>query len=757
MEGSNAVVETRRQKAVCLMLVPKDERRMYLSWIFDPHLEINVINMSCMDIHEPFQQERLFELLFQSTLKATELEVHMVGCIHLTWVEHIQKHYDWVRVSYGMPAEVEVSRGEGIETSVNMLMHLLQADPSQADRLYQPLEGMLSIDMDSMYALGILRRDTGGSCIFDMASAQCMTVQGKKCMKEWFMLPLISEDVRASRLDMVEGFILNRHVMSSARKILKRIGNPWSLVETLWKNQTLPKPQDQTRNFMKLRDALESLLKLQEVCQIADGCSLLSCLSQNTAGVIQQLGSLINKIIDPDQLPEGMCVQYGVSQELDSLKSTYFGMDTMMKQLVMLERERIPKYLRRSQDSDIFSWEMIHIHQVGVFVHCPSGLVPFYLEEYLPDWNLAFEPGSLQEYQGALYSTDSCMQLFQRFGSVFPTIVDLEASICTKLTDKILRHKNILKNAFHVVANLDCIIAFAKFSLDHNFTRPVYSREDHLRIHGGWNPILQCIPDVSTCIPNDTILDGGRRTHVIIGKGGTGKSVYLQQVAIIVFLGHIGCYVPAKQATIPMNIDRICCMLSTQESLRDSSFSHGLGRILEMLRFGSKQSLLLIESFGKGTVCSDGIALAVSIIKRLSQKCGILMFATHMGQLFLDQLDLTEQRMWDVYFLATVPSTISMGNQTNLFKLIAGKEAKDQGMNCTILCEACPLIMERARHVLDLMSTVSLSNTLARHPKFSILDRIERIQAVKNIRSKEDAVKFIEDDGANLQSNSLTI
>ena len=61
MEGSNAVVETRRQKAVCLMLVPKDERRMYLAWIFDPHLEINVINMSCMDIHEPFQQERLRE------------------------------------------------------------------------------------------------------------------------------------------------------------------------------------------------------------------------------------------------------------------------------------------------------------------------------------------------------------------------------------------------------------------------------------------------------------------------------------------------------------------------------------------------------------------------------------------------------------------------------------------------------------------------------------------------------------------------
>lgn len=742
------MVETSRQRAVSLMLVPQNDTRMYLAWMLDPHLEKNRVNISWIDIHNPFPHERLFELLFGSTLKASEIEVHLIGSIHVTWTEYIQHHYAWVRVFCGLPPEAEVHQGDDVEAAVNMLMHLLQIDPSLADQIYQPLQGMLSMDADSMDALGIMTRDPSRGCLFDMATAQCMTIQGKKCMREWFMFPLASEDVRASRLDMIEGFTLNRHVMSSARKILMRIGNPWSLVETLWKNQTLPKPQDQTRNFMKLRDALGSLLKLQQVCQINDCCSFLSCLSQNTAGIIQQIGSLIDKIIDPEQLPEGMCVQYGVSQELDSLKATYFGMDTMMKQLVMLERERVPKYLRRSRDSDVFSWEMIHIHQVGVFVHCPSGLVPFYLEEHLLDWSLAFEPGSLQEYEGALYSTDSCIQLFQRFGSVFPTIVDLEAAMCTKLTDKILRHTNILKNAFHAVANLDCILALAKFSVDQNLTRPRYSAEDHLGIHGGWNPILQCIPDVSQCIPNDTILDGVRRTHIIIGKGGTGKSVYLQQVSIIVFLAHIGCFVPAKQATIPTNIDRICCMLTTQESVRDSSFSHGLGRILEMLRFGTKQSLFLIESFGKGTVCSDGIALAASLIKSISQKRGILMFATHMGQLLLDQLDLVEG-MWGLYFLATVPSTISMGKQTNLFKVMAGNEAKEQGVNCTILCEACPMIMERARHLLDLMSTASLSNSVARHPKFSILNRIERIQAVKNIRSGEEAVRFIENGGAN--------
>ena len=742
MEGSTVVAETTSQKKTCVMLVSDLDRRIYLAWVCIPYLDPKLVSVTYIDIKDPFPYEKWFELLFQSVMRATEIEVHVLGKVPPSWTEYICQQYGWVHVSYGVEPEVQGAHGDGNELAVTTLMHLLEADCASFKRTFEPFQGMLSVDSNSMNDLGIITRAPGSSSIFSLAISQCMTSQGKKCMKDWFMFPMVPDSVRASRLDMIQAFISNRHVMSSARNILKRIGNPCALLETLWKNQTLWSACHQTRNFIKFRDALESLIKLYEVCNFSDGCTGLSCLSHNTAVIVQQIGSLIDEIVDQEQLQEGMCVHYGVSQELDALKSTHFGMDTMMKQLVMLEKERVPKYLRAN--SGTFSWEMIHIHQVGVYIHCMTGLLPFYLEEYLPDWSLAFEPGSLQEYHGALYSTDSCMQVYQRFGSVFQSILDLEAAICTKLTDKILKQKNVLQNAFYVIANLDCILALAKFSVDQNMTRPEHSAEGQFQIQGGWNPILQCNSDTSNCIPNDTVVQGERKTHIIIGKGGTGKSVYLQQVSIIVFLAHIGCYVPAKHACIPTSIDRIFCMLSTQESLHDSSFSYSLGKVLEMLQLGTHTSLFLIESFGKATVSSDGIALAAAVIKYISNKRGIFMFATHMGQLLLDQLHSLEG-MYDLYYCASLPGTTTMSNQTRLFKIMSGKETKDQELDCSILCQACPLVVERARQVLDLSVSTSSQSPLKRHPGFSILEKLTRIESVKNIRSMADAIRFIED------------
>lgn len=744
MKGSNIVVETVSQKAVCVMAVSSIEKRVYLAWMYGESSETSCnIHTTWLEMHDSFPYEKWFELLFRTILKGTEIYFHVTGKIDGSWIDYIHRNYNWVQASCDLAGESHLSLNDIDGPAVPVLMHLLEVDLTTVNRIYEPIQGILSVDSDALNDLGIITRKPEAPSILDMVLSQCMTTQGRKCMKDWFMFPLASNTVRSSRLDMIEALVLNRHIISAARKILKRIGNPWALVETLWKNQTLPKPAEQTKNFIKLRDALGSLMELQDISLQDEGSMFLLCLSQATAATVQRTRCLIEKIIDPEQLPEGMCIHYGVSQQLDSLKSMYFGLNNMMEKLVMLERDRVPKSFRRS--GDIFTWEMIHVHQVGVFIHCPTGILPLYLEEYLSDWNLVFEPGALQDHQGALYSTDSCMQLHERFGSVFPTILDLEAAMSTNLTNKILAEKDTLQKAFQVVASLDCMLALAKFSLDQNLSRPQYSATGPLKIKDGWNPILQCTELSSKCIPNDTIIHGGQRSHIIIGKGGTGKSTYLQQVSIILFLAHIGCFVPAKQASIPLNIDRIFCMISSQESLHDSSFSHGLRQILEMLQHGGSTSIFLVESFGKATVSSDGIALAASIIKHLSGKGGILIFATHMGQLLLDQLDSLES-ICQFYSFASIPASFSMGKQTPLFRLIAGKDTKEKEIDCTIMCEACPTIVERARHILDLISEKSSQNPLRRHPEFSVLPYLSIIESVKKIRSKADAIKFIKDE-----------
>jgi len=53
---------------------------------------------------------------------------------------------------------------------------------------------------------------------------------------------------------------------------------------------------------------------------------------------------------------------------------------------------------------------------------------------------------------------------------------------------------------------------------------------------------------------------------LVTGPNYSGKSVYLKQVAIIVFMAHVGSFVPADYAKIGMT-DKILTRVATRESV----------------------------------------------------------------------------------------------------------------------------------------------------------------------------------------------
>ena len=97
---------------------------------------------------------------------------------------------------------------------------------------------------------------------------------------------------------------------------------------------------------------------------------------------------------------------------------------------------------------------------------------------------------------------------------------------------------------------------------------------------------------VPNFIPNDTLLAGGEGESVdgqqemssvvpqyrtedgsvvpsmilVTGPNFSGKSVYLKQVAIIVFMAHVGSFVPATRADIGLT-DKIMTRVATRESV----------------------------------------------------------------------------------------------------------------------------------------------------------------------------------------------
>jgi len=105
---------------------------------------------------------------------------------------------------------------------------------------------------------------------------------------------------------------------------------------------------------------------------------------------------------------------------------------------------------------------------------------------------------------------------------------------------------------------------------------------------------------------------------VLTGPNYSGKSVYLKQVALIVFMAHVGSFVPAESARIGLT-DKILSRVTTRETVSrvQSTFMLDLQQISLALSLATRRSLLIIDEFGKGTEASDGAGLACAVMDHL--------------------------------------------------------------------------------------------------------------------------------------------
>lgn len=89
------------------------------------------------------------------------------------------------------------------------------------------------------------------------------------------------------------------------------------------------------------------------------------------------------------------------------------------------------------------------------------------------------------------------------------------------------------------------------------------------------------------------------------GPNYSGKSIYLKQIALIVYMAHVGCFVPADSATIGLT-DKILTRVATRESVSkfQSAFMIDLQQVALAMSLATERSLVIIDEFGKGTESS---------------------------------------------------------------------------------------------------------------------------------------------------------
>ena len=120
---------------------------------------------------------------------------------------------------------------------------------------------------------------------------------------------------------------------------------------------------------------------------------------------------------------------------------------------------------------------------------------------------------------------------------------------------------------YPAAANLSCssLLSMAQSTKTRHYVRPRLQDSAHLKIINGRHPIQEML--LPTFVDNSTLFDNEHSKIVVLsGANLSGKSVYLKQVVLIVFLAQIGCFVPADECCIGL-VDKIFTRIQTRDTI----------------------------------------------------------------------------------------------------------------------------------------------------------------------------------------------
>ncbi|KAH9617084.1 hypothetical protein KSS87_015559, partial [Heliosperma pusillum] len=181
--------------------------------------------------------------------------------------------------------------------------------------------------------------------------------------------------------------------------------------------------------------------------------------------------------------------------------------------------------------------------------------------------------------------------------------------------------------------------------------------------------------------------------------------IFFAQVALIVFLSHIGSFVPADAAVVGLT-DRIFCATGSKLiAAEQSTFMIDLQQVGMMLRQATARSLCLLDEFGKGTLAEDGIGLLGGTVKYFaeSEDTPKVLVCTHLSEIFQESvLPKSEKIMfYTMSVLRPEESSLPVEDIVFLYRLVPGQAHLSYGMHCAMLAGIPEDVIKRAALILD--------------------------------------------------------
>ena len=441
------------------------------------------------------------------------------------------------------------------------------------------------------------------------------TAMGKRLIRTWIEQPLLSPAKITLRQNAVEEFFGNRPLLDGVTESLTGIFDLERIMTRVVYGSV---------NGKDLRSLWSALTRLPQLkAQVMQCESTMLRAIESNIDALEDVCDLIDRAIveePPHTIREGGIIRAGYSEQLDAVKNDMTNGKQMIAELEAREREAtgIPKL--RIGYNRVF----------GYYLEVSNSFKDKTPEHYIRKQTLA---------NGERYITQELKELENRILGASEKAVAMESKLFEDVRRTIADQLTRIQETAKAIAQLDVLASFATVSIRNDYTRPSITMNGRIYLKDSRHPVVETLLGGSMpFVPNDLDMDpNNNRVSIITGPNMAGKSTYMRQVAVIVIMAQIGCFVPASAAEIGI-VDGIYTRVGASDDLAagQSTFMVEMAEVADILKNATADSLLILDEIGRGTSTFDGMSIARAVIEYVHDKklCGAkTLFATHYHEL----------------------------------------------------------------------------------------------------------------------------
>ncbi|QHS22329.1 DNA mismatch repair protein MutS [Virgibacillus sp. MSP4-1] len=561
-----------------------------------------------------------------------------------------------------------------------------------------------------------------------------VTAMGARMLKKWLDRPLLSTAEMERRHQQVEGLLEQYFEREALREALKEVYD----LERL--SGRVAYGNVNARDLIQLKKSLHQIPEIIQVLQDFQQEELAQLAG--TINPLESLKEILEKSVaetPPLSIKEGDIIKDGYHDQLDQYRDAARNGKQWIAELERKEREATGIKSLKVGFNKVFGY---YIEVTKANLHLiPEGR--YERKQTLSNAERFITPELKEKESLILESEEKSVEL------EYEIFIDIREQVKTFIPE--------LQKLAEQMSELDVLQSFAVVSDENRYTRPSFTNGHELHIENGRHPVVEQVMKDDHYVPNDVRMDENRDILLITGPNMAGKSTYMRQLALIVIMGQVGCFVPADRAELPV-FDQIFTRIGAADDLvaGQSTFMVEMLEAKHALTKATENSLILLDEIGRGTSTYDGMSLAQAIVEYIHNHIHAkTLFSTHYHE--LTGLSDSLERLSNVHVKAEEHD----GNVVFLHKIQDGAADESYGIHVAKLAELPSPLIERAYEILNQFehsesSQVPSTNEEEQLDFFATKEPVENKQGTDKSKSVSAAEKTVMDEIKSLNMLNMT-